>query len=113
MLQSPSEGEAFNYESGYAKAARQLNKLVRAGRSYSGHERNCCFLNVKGERFANVSMVTGFDFPDDGRAVAVCDWDNDGDQDLYVANDYGRNNLYRNDGGRFGDCSDIARTKRV
>ena len=25
------------------------------------------------------------------------DFDNDGDQDLYVANDYGRNNLYRND----------------
>ncbi len=29
------------------------------------------------------------------------DFDNDGDQDLYVANDYGRNNLFRNDGGRF------------
>ena len=26
------------------------------------------------------------------------DFDNDGDQDLYVANDFGRNNLYRNDG---------------
>lgn len=25
------------------------------------------------------------------------DYDNDGDPDLYVANDYGRNNLYRND----------------
>ena len=29
------------------------------------------------------------------------DYDNDGDQDLYVANDFGRNNLYRNDEGRF------------
>ncbi len=27
------------------------------------------------------------------------DFDNDGDQDLYVANDFGRNNLYRNDPG--------------
>ena len=27
------------------------------------------------------------------------DYDNDGDVDLYVANDYGRNNLYRNDSG--------------
>ena len=36
-------------------------------------------------------------------AAAWEDYDNDGDLDLYVANDYGRNNLYRNDsveGGR-------------
>ena len=33
------------------------------------------------------------------------DYDNDGDFDLYVANDYGRNNLYRNDGGRFRDVA--------
>ena len=30
-------------------------------------------------------------------AAAWEDFDNDGDQDLYVANDYGLNNLYRND----------------
>ncbi|MFT4648271.1 MAG: hypothetical protein ACI9X4_001493, partial [Glaciecola sp.] len=29
------------------------------------------------------------------------DYDNDGDQDLYVANDFGRNALYRNDDGHF------------
>ena len=29
------------------------------------------------------------------------DYDRDGDQDLYVANDYGRNFLYRNDSGTF------------
>ena len=33
------------------------------------------------------------------------DYDNDGDMDLYVANDYGRNNLYRNDGGYFIDIA--------
>jgi len=33
------------------------------------------------------------------------DYDNDGDADLYVANDYGRNNLYRNDEGRFSDVA--------
>ncbi len=31
-------------------------------------------------------------------AAAWEDYDNDGDADLYVANDFGRNNLYRNDG---------------
>lgn len=29
------------------------------------------------------------------------DYDNDGDQDLYVGNDFGRNAMYRNDGGTF------------
>ena len=33
------------------------------------------------------------------------DFDNDGDQDLYVANDYGPNNLFRNDDGRFTDVA--------
>ena len=33
------------------------------------------------------------------------DFDNDGDQDLYVANDYGRNNLYKNDNGIFKDIA--------
>ena len=33
------------------------------------------------------------------------DFDNDGDFDIYVANDYGRNNLYRNDDGKFHDIA--------
>ena len=33
------------------------------------------------------------------------DYDNDGDLDLYVANDFGRNNLYRNQGGHFLDVA--------
>lgn len=36
------------------------------------------------------------------------DFDNDGDQDLYVANDFGRNNLFRNDNGKFTDIAAIA-----
>ncbi len=38
-------------------------------------------------------------------AAAWEDYDNDGDQDLYVANDYGRNCLYRNEGGTFTDIA--------
>ncbi len=33
------------------------------------------------------------------------DFDGDGDQDLYVANDFGQNNLYLNDGGHFHDVA--------
>ena len=38
-------------------------------------------------------------------SLAASDYDNDGDQDLYVANDYGRNNLFRNDDGNFTDVA--------
>ncbi|MCA8948692.1 MAG: VCBS repeat-containing protein [Planctomycetes bacterium] len=41
-------------------------------------------------------------------AAAWADYDGDGDQDLYVSNDFGRNNLYRNDGGRFVDVAATA-----
>ena len=41
-------------------------------------------------------------------ASAWEDYDNDGDLDLYVANDFGRNNLYRNDGGKFKDVAPTA-----
>ncbi len=36
------------------------------------------------------------------------DFDNDGDLDLFVANDFGRNNFYRNDDGRFTDVAEAA-----
>ncbi len=38
-------------------------------------------------------------------APAWCDFDFDGRPELYVANDFGRNNLYKFDGGRFRDIA--------
>jgi Flp pilus assembly protein TadD/peroxiredoxin len=58
---------------------------VQKGGSWSGHERNCCFLNTGQSRFANVSGVSGLDFPDDGRCVVPVDWDHDGDLDLWFS----------------------------
>ena len=63
-----------------------LNAMLYQGRSFSGRERNCCFLNVRHGRFANISAVSGIDFPDDGRGLAVVDWDHDGDLDLWITN---------------------------
>ncbi|MEZ4271359.1 MAG: VCBS repeat-containing protein [Myxococcota bacterium] len=40
-------------------------------------------------------------------AAAWEDYDGDNDLDLYVANDFGHNNLYRNDAGHFVDVADI------
>ena len=40
-------------------------------------------------RFADISALSGFDLPDDGRSLAMVDWDNDGDLDLWGTNRYG------------------------
>jgi hypothetical protein len=46
-------------------------------------------------------------------AAAWEDYDNDGDQDLYVANDFGRNNLYQNNGGTFRDVAPESGTEDI
>jgi len=70
-----------------------------------------------GERwkFEDVTEAVGLDVNNRrwSFAAAAEDYDNDGDQDLYVANDYGRDNLYRNDVDengvrKFVDVSDEA-----
>ncbi len=44
------------------------------------------FLNTGDASFADVSAATGLDLMDDGRAVALVDWDHDGDLDIWIAN---------------------------
>lgn len=73
-----------------ARSHAELSKMILQGRSFSGLERHCSFLNTGGttteaERFANVSFVSGLDFPDDGRALSVVDWDQDGDLDVWLS----------------------------
>jgi tetratricopeptide (TPR) repeat protein len=69
----------------------QLRMMVSRGRTFSGHERNCAFLNMgkatgAPPQFANISVGSGLDFADDGRAVALADWDHDGDLDVWFTN---------------------------
>ena len=66
-----------------------LFKLINQGRSFSGRERNCCFLNtgrLGAGQFADISAASGLDFFDDGRAVGRVDWDHDGDLDFWIVN---------------------------
>ena len=69
----------------YGAAWQAIMQLVRKGSSWSGYERNCAFLNTGG-KFVASSHVSGLDFVDDGRGVAVSDWDQDGDLDLWFRN---------------------------
>jgi hypothetical protein len=57
--------------------------------------------------FTDVTDEVGLDANNRRYSFAAVweDYDDDGDQDLYVANDFGRNNLYRNDGGTFADVA--------
>ena len=57
--------------------------------------------------FRNVTNETGINTNNQRWSFSASweDFDIDGDPDLYVANDYGRNNLYRNDGGTFNDVA--------
>ena len=43
-------------------------------------------MNIAGGRFLDISSLSGIDFDDDGRAMAICDWDRDGDQDIWFRN---------------------------
>jgi len=70
----------------YVNAWKRLALMIREGRSLSGRERNCCFLNLRGTQFADVSAVFSLDHVDDSRAVALTDWDHDGDLDVWLTN---------------------------
>lgn len=86
MSQSPADAQAAGGNSSYLDAWQQLALRIQNGQSFSGRERNCCFLNTRSARFADVSSVIGLDLIDDARAVAVADWDHDGDLDLWLTN---------------------------
>lgn len=69
----------------YQASWKAIMQQVRDGSSWSGYERNCAFLNTGGQ-FAVASHVSGLNFSDDGRGLAVTDWDQDGDLDLWFRN---------------------------
>lgn len=66
--------------------------------------RDLLLRNVEGKRFEDVTEKAGLRLTQWALAVASADFDQDGDDDFYIANDYGPNQLYVNDGkGQFVD----------
>ncbi len=89
------------------------DNLSLTGRSDPMHNsnlggRNALLRNDGDWKFTDVTEESGLDQNNRRWSYAAAweDYDNDGDQDIYVANDFGHNNLYRNDGGKFVDVAD-------
>lgn len=101
MSQTPTE--ITDSSEAYKLGWLAINKLVNQGFSWSGHERNCAFLNTGGTAFADVSSVTGLDFDDDGRSLASVDWDFDGDLDFFITNRTGPRLRFLRSGLSAGD----------
>ncbi len=73
---------------------------MRSGHSWSGHERNVCFVNKGNGAFSDISYLSGAGFVDDARGLAALDWDNDGDLDIWMNNRSSpRLRFLRNDSG--------------
>jgi hypothetical protein len=68
---------------------------------------NVLLRNLGGFEFRDETTQVGLDVNNRRLSYAAAweDFDNDGDLDLYVANDFGPNNLYRNDGKTFVDIA--------
>jgi hypothetical protein len=65
-------------------------------KSLSGYQKKRLFHNDRGQLFKDEAPRHGMDSTLDGRGVAIADFDNDGRQDVFVANANAHTMLYRN-----------------
>lgn len=83
MSPSPENtARSGRYENGWIA----INRLIRQGETWSGHERNVLYWNHGDGTFSDLSAVAGLDFPEDSRAFAAFDFDQDGDLDMALKN---------------------------
>ncbi len=115
------DGDLDLYATCYSKRRASITSTV-LGRPMPYHDannggRNVLLRNDREWKFTNATLETGLDANNRRFSFAASweDYDNDGDLDLYVANDYGRNNLYRNDRSDDGShtFTDVAKVAGV
>jgi hypothetical protein len=87
-----------------------LNGAALKGRKFKTLPRNALYRNEGGWKFTDVTEKAGVGDKEYGLGVAVGDYDNDGDLDVYL-NNYGPNILYRNNGD--GTFTDVTRRAGV
>ena len=77
-----------------------MNWAPMGNKSLSGYEPSRLFRNEGNDIFTEIAAAAGVeDYRRDGRGIAVADYDNDGDLDMYVTNQGNKAVLYRNDIG--------------
>ncbi len=106
IMETVSAGLAlFDYDGDGYIDIYFLNGAPLEGTKSDVVPRNALYRNEGNWRFTDVSEEAGVDDDGYGLGVAVGDYDNDGDQDIYL-NNYGPNVLYRNNSnGTFTDVT--------
>ncbi|MCA8981569.1 MAG: VCBS repeat-containing protein, partial [Planctomycetes bacterium] len=102
-LDFDADGDLDVFVCGYGTVAREHNdSWIEA----TNGTPNLLLENRGSAGFVDVAGELGIAGRSWSYAAAAADYDLDGDTDLYVANDYGTNRLWRNDGkGRFVDVA--------
>ncbi|MDG2383266.1 MAG: VCBS repeat-containing protein [Pirellulaceae bacterium] len=114
-----SDGNLDLYVCGYSAAAqtRPTDIFVSPMPYHDANNggSNFMFRNEGDWVFRDVTQEIGLDENNLRFSLASVwdDFDNDGDFDLYVANDFGRNNLYRNEEGFFVDVAPVAEVEDI
>ena len=89
-----------------------LDILLVNGKSWKDRESDTTaelYRNLGDGTFANVTRAAKLDIPMYGMGLAIADYDNDGDADIFFAN-LGKNRLFRNNGnGTFTDVTEMAK----
>lgn len=78
----PNSSPSPEYERGW----NAINELIRSDVSWSGYERNVCYLNNHDGTFSDVAGILGLDFPDDSRTFVLADLDRDGRLEIILKN---------------------------
>jgi len=111
IVETVSAGLAlFDYDGDGLIDIYFLNGAPLKGTRVSAPPRNTLYRNLGNWRFQDVTMRSGLGDTGYGLGVAVGDYDNDGDPDVYL-NNYGPNVLYRNNGN--GTFTDVTKTAGV
>jgi hypothetical protein len=109
VVETVSAGLAlFDYDNDGDVDIYFLNGAPLRGSRFDKPPTNAMYRNDGNWKFTDVTQATSLGDKGYGLGVAVADYDNDGDKDVYL-NNYGPNVLYRNNGdGTFTDVTAAA-----
>jgi len=109
IMETVSAGLAlFDYDNDGDIDIYFLNGAALKGTKFKRPPRNALYRNDGNFKFTDVTKESALGDAGFGLGVAVGDYDNDGDQDVYL-NNYGPNVLFRNNGdGTFTDVTEKA-----